>query len=231
MPPDSLLATVGLAGSDYGILLLMKHLSLTTPRVIFLMGIPGAGKTYFARKFSQTFKAPFIELEAIRRELTDDPIYSRKEDEVVARLARLQMDELLKTNHTILYEGGLEVRAERQRLAEYVEKLGYKPLFIWIQTEFNTAEKRSLRGISGHSKEHIIPPERFDQLINRFTTPDKSEKPVVLSGKHTYTTQARTLLRSLAEQEKESRDRLSESSTKQRLIVPNRNTRGSSISL
>ena len=214
----------------------MKHLSLSTPRVIFLLGIPGAGKTYFARKFSNTFKAPFIDIEVIRKTLNPKPEYSKQEDDLVSNLAYLQMIELFKTKHTFLYEGGLEVRAERQRLAKFVIKAGYEPLFVWVQTEFNTAEKRAIKGAPGHSKEHIISPERFDQVVNRFTTPDKTEKPVVLSGKHTYTTQARTLLRSIAEQEKSHRHQAvygatKEASAPQRLVVPKRKPRNNSISL
>lgn len=214
----------------------MKQLSLSTPRVIFLMGIPGAGKTYFARKFSETFKAPFIELDQIRKTLNPKPDYSRREDELISDLAHLQMQELFKTRCTFLYEGGLEVRAERQRLTKYVTDAGYLPLFVWVQTEFATAEKRAVKGMPGHSKDHIISVERFDQLVNRFTTPDKTEKTVVLSGKHTYTTQARTLLRSISEEERVYRDQTAYGPVKQakkaqRLTVPKRNPRNNSISL
>ena len=45
----------------------MNNLDLTTPRVIFLVGIPGAGKTFFASRFSEEFGAPFIDLEKIRQ--------------------------------------------------------------------------------------------------------------------------------------------------------------------
>ena len=55
----------------------MKSLSPANPRVLFVVGIPGAGKTYFAEQFAETFGAPFIEYDAIRAQLTQHPSYSR----------------------------------------------------------------------------------------------------------------------------------------------------------
>ena len=105
----------------------MKSLSPANPRVLFVVGIPGAGKTYFAEQFAETFGAPFIEYDAIRAQLTQHPSYSREEDATVARLARHQLGELLKTNHPIIFEGGCESRTDRTALIRFVQEFGSKP--------------------------------------------------------------------------------------------------------
>ncbi|MBI3889304.1 hypothetical protein HY312_01855 [Candidatus Saccharibacteria bacterium] len=38
----------------------MKSLNLTKPHLIVVVGIPGAGKTYFGQQFSTTFNAPYL---------------------------------------------------------------------------------------------------------------------------------------------------------------------------
>lgn len=176
----------------------MKSLSTTTPRVIFLVGIPGAGKTYFAEKFSKTFGAPFIETDKIRRTVFTTPTYSSAEQKIVDELAAYQLVELMKTKKTILYEGGTEARAERLNLAKFVRANGYEPLIVWVQTEPTTAKTRATRGVRGHTKSTLINEERFYQLQSRFTMPNSLESPTVISGKHTSASQTKVVLKRLA---------------------------------
>lgn len=177
----------------------MKSLTTTTPRVIFVVGIPGAGKTYFAEKFSKTFGAPFVETDRIRRTVFASPTYSVDEQNIVDELAAYQLGELMKTNKTILYEGGTEARVERLTLAKFVRAKGYEPLIVWVQTEPATAKTRAIRGVRGHAKSSLISEERFNQLQSRFTMPNSSESPTVISGKHTSSSQTKVVLKRLAQ--------------------------------
>ena len=177
----------------------MSSIDLTTPRVIFLVGIPGAGKTYFAKRFSETFGAPFIDLEKIRHTIFENPTFSGDEQARVERVAVDQFTELLKTKRTIIYEGGLETRASRMRLARQAREAGYRPLIIWVQTEQATAHYRSTHGIKNSGQAYTIPTERFERLVEQFTVPNQVEKFIVISGKHTYASQAKAVLRHLAD--------------------------------
>ncbi|MBH2007087.1 AAA family ATPase [Candidatus Saccharibacteria bacterium] len=178
----------------------MKSLSLTTPHVIFVVGKPGVGKTQFATRFSDTFSAPFLEVDKLR-DVLGEPTYSHDEQDVVDRLTLLQLNELLKSKQTFLYEGGTEARIDRQNLAKFVRSKGYESIFVWVQTDDDTAFTRSTRSTrSNKDKTLIIPEERYDYLVKRFTPPaSQDEQPVVISGKHTYASQVRTVLKRLAE--------------------------------
>ena len=172
----------------------MNNLDLTTPRVIFLVGIPGAGKTFFASRFSEEFGAPFIDLEKIRHTVFEDPVYSGDEQHRIEKLAANQ--------RTIIYEGGLETRSSRVRLARQAREAGYRPLIVWVQTEQATAHYRATRGSRNSQQSYTITNERFTQLVNQFTVPNYLEKFIVISGKHTYPQQAKTVLRSLVDLQK-----------------------------
>ncbi|NLA42944.1 ATP-binding protein [Candidatus Saccharibacteria bacterium] len=176
----------------------MKSISPSIPRVLFLIGTPGAGKTYFAEKFSETFSAPFIQTEAIRNNLNSQPQYSSEEQKKVDAMALYMFDELVKTGKTFLYEGGLETRSARISIAKRARKYNYEPMFIWVQTEPTTAKQRAVKGVRGHTNQ-LIPESRYEHLVSKFTSPNQSEKPVVISGKHTYSSQAKIILRRLAE--------------------------------
>jgi len=165
----------------------MKPLTPTTPHVIILVGIPGAGKTTFAEHFAKTFHAPYINTAAIESKVGITP-------EASIKVTELFFEELLKTGRTFIYEGATSSKEERAALAKYVAKAGYKHLTVWVQTEPLEAKRRSL------SKQKVdrISSATFDERYTAFVGPTAIEKPVVISGKHTYVTQLRIVLKRLS---------------------------------
>lgn len=165
----------------------MKSLNLTPPHVIAMVGIPGAGKTQFAKSFADNFAAPFISRHQYDI-LTGDLAVQKK-----ATLYLLK--EVMKTKQSIVFEGMTDQLADREELILFAKKHGYKVVFIWTQADAKTAKKRtSKKYISGD----------YDYLLSRFEMPNEKEKYIVISGHHTYGTQARTVLLKLTESRKEA---------------------------
>lgn len=161
----------------------MKSLSLSRPHAIIMVGIPGSGKTFFSKKFSETFHAPRVALEDITPHAASL--------EAAAELARQQVEELLKTGQSVILELSTEARQNRTELAKLLRDHGYEPLFVWVQTDNATAMQRAAKS-SGHTA------ESFEAHVKRFSAPHLAEKPVVISGKHTYATQAKIILKRLS---------------------------------
>ncbi|MDB5165578.1 MAG: hypothetical protein JWM00_468 [Candidatus Saccharibacteria bacterium] len=161
----------------------MKSLSLNRPHAIVMVGIPGSGKSFFAEKFSDTFSAPYINYDTFRPFVSDP--------KQLSKLIAHQMRELLKTNYSIVLEGVAHTRTERTELVKHLKQHGYETIFIWVQTDPETALTRSLKQ-SKHSK------DEHERLTKRFSPPHATEKPVVISGKHTYATQVRSVLKRLS---------------------------------
>lgn len=163
----------------------MKSLSPSQPHAIIMIGIPGSGKTHFSEKFSETFHAPRVS-QAIIAELAHIPAAD------AAPVALYQFEELLKTRHSVIFDGDTYSRTQRAKLAKRARKSGYEPLFVWIQIDQPTAESRSTgKGKSTSSDD-------FTRQIKRFTPPNAIEKTVVVSGKHTYASQAKVILKKLS---------------------------------
>lgn len=162
----------------------MKSLSLNRPHAIFIVGLPGSGKTFFAEQFAATFNAPFLNARTIA-------LYTSSVENAEL-IAEGFANEIVKTKQTFIYEGSLDTRTKRTEFARWARAKGYQPLLIWVQTDQKTAMQRSL-------KNYDMTREEYEQLTRRFSPPHSSEAPVVLSGKHTYATQAKVVLSRLSD--------------------------------
>lgn len=168
----------------------MKSLSLSTPHVVVMVGLPGAGKSFFANHFAETFSAPIISWDTLRDELLNAPTYAKEEDAVIKRVADEMLAQLLKTKATVLYEGDVLTQASRQALARTIRKEGYEPLFVWVQTDAATTRSRATK--------QGIPLGAVEAAEKRFTPLKSSDNFIVISGKHTYASQLKIVLRKLS---------------------------------
>lgn len=168
----------------------MKPLSLSRPHLVIMVGIPGAGKSYFAEHFGNTFHAPVINTGRIRQSLGQDV-----SEETVEQTAKLMLEELVKTNATIVYDGTSDTRASRLELSRFAHSVNYLPVFVWVQTDSIEAARRAT---NPRKADGYLTDEEFEKAVRRFKVPVATEKPVVISGKHTYVSQLKNVLKYLA---------------------------------
>lgn len=124
----------------------------------------------------------------------NDNDFADYEREVIARTALTILEGLFLSKQTILLEGGIASFAERQALQNMAIEAGYNPLVLWIQTDMTTIKQRLAK---------LPPAERmtrveFEATVNALENPNANEAPIVISGKHTFDTQMRTVLGQLA---------------------------------
>lgn len=161
----------------------MKTLSLNRPHALIMVGIPGSGKTTFAKQFAATFSAPHIEASVLAS--------FAKDDTAAVELTTLVLGEFMKTGQSIIIDAYTDSRRVRTELAKYCRDSGYSPLFIWTQTDADTARQRCIRGKQ-------LTQDEFEKQLRAFSAPHPDEKPLVISGKHTYATQAKVVLKRLS---------------------------------
>jgi predicted kinase len=178
----------------------MKSLNFARPQLLMIVGLPGAGKSFFARQFSEMFGTPTVSPDRIRYELFANPTYSTEENNLVNRMAMYLIDELLKTKRSFMVDGVCNSRADRQRLTQLAKKADYGSHVVWVQTDLATCRSRALKRNPEKRIEDKYNPTLseaiFEGLTRRFTEPTR-EAHVVISGKHTYNTQAKMVLRKL----------------------------------
>lgn len=160
----------------------MKSLSLSIPYVIAMIGQPGTGKSYFAKQFTDNFHMPAVSEEYFRN-------YARRTDDGTTMAADV-LHELMKIKQAILFEGDLDKKSERDSLVRFCHQRGYKVLFVWVQTEPEVARQRAQKSMTARE---------YKQRALAFEPPTNKEQYVVISGRHTQATQARTVLKHLVE--------------------------------
>lgn len=164
----------------------MQPLEIKKPYLLVVVGLPGAGKTFFAKQFGDTFGAPYVDY-VYYHTLTGSI-------ELGDTVATELLGQLFITKRTIVVEGRGETKEDRAILVKLAVAKGYEPLFVWVQTEPQTVHKRAVK-----AKDAPYSQEEFEARSEVFAQLDRSEPQVVISGKHTYASQARMVLRRLAE--------------------------------
>lgn len=165
-----------------------------------VIGLPGSGKSFFARQFSDMFNAPLVSVDYVRHTLFPESHFNPMEDKLVGALTENEINELFKTGKTFIVDGGVNSRQTRQHIERLGAKHGYGKLTIWVQTDEPTSFARSLKRNPSKKVDELNAPmdsQDFARYRKLFSVPVVSENVVVISGKHTYATQARVVLKKL----------------------------------
>lgn len=178
----------------------MKSLSLSRPLVIMVIGLPGSGKSFFARQFASMFGAPLVSADYVRHSLSAESTFDAQEDAIVQTLIQNQIEELCKTGKTFVIDGGINHRTNRTAIERLSTAQGYGRMVIWVQTDEPTSLSRSVKRNdkrAGDMYNDPMPQPAFLRYRKQFSAPSRSEHVVVISGKHTFSTQARVVLKKL----------------------------------
>ncbi|MDO8335692.1 MAG: AAA family ATPase, partial [Candidatus Saccharibacteria bacterium] len=168
--------------------------------IFIVVWLPVRGKSFFARQFSETFSAPEVNYDRLRHALYAEPSFTKSELDLVEKLANYEIDELLKTQKTFIIDGGGWTKAQRLALRKKAQEAGFGTLIVWVQTDENTVKYRSMKRSKKRKDDQYnvsLSASQYEQLAKRFSAPVANEPSVVISGKHTYATQARVVLKKL----------------------------------
>lgn len=156
----------------------------TKPRALLVFGAPCSGKTTFAESFAHKFNLAYYDLD----KLMEENGFSRE-------TVMLVLEQILKTKQTIIIEGCLNTELERTEMRNLLRSYGYVPALIWVQTDFSTIKLRLKSRFRSVSKAK----EFYDHSVSEVEAPTDIEKPIILSGKHTFETQSKHVLLGLAD--------------------------------
>lgn len=156
------------------------------PHFIVLVGLPGVGKSTFASRFADTFNATYVNY-------LDIQALARDDESLAEEILNFLFNHLIKLRQTIVIDGPGDTLAERKEIMGFAERSGYSPLFVWVQADMETAETRSV-----YSKTATMDANEFKARVKTFQAPTKKEPVFVISGKHTFVSQARSVLKRLS---------------------------------
>jgi predicted kinase len=181
----------------------MDKVSPSKPTLIIVIGLPGSGKSFFAQQFAKSFGAALVSEDKIRYLLFAHHTYNESENSIIRQVANMMIKELLKTKKTFILDGGYNDGQLRSSLVNIAKKAAYQILTIVVQTDTKTAERRATHRSgkkAGDRYKQSLSPEEFAVQAKIYQAPPPLDKTVVvISGKHTYSTQARFVLKKMLE--------------------------------
>lgn len=157
-----------------------------------LYGYPGAGKTYFARQFSENVQATHLQADRIRFELFEKPVYDKQENAIVTQLMDYMTEEFLNAGLSVIYDASTVRTAQRHALRQLAVKHHAQPILVWFQmdadTAFNRNLKRDRRRVDDKYNKQLNRKE-FDDVLAHMQNPSHNEDYIVASGKHLFNMQ------------------------------------------
>ena len=158
--------------------------NISKPRALLVFGAPGSGKTTFSEKFAKKFGLAYYNLGDLKTENG----FTHKNILTILEL-------IARTNKTIILEGELSKQKYREEIRGLLKKAGYEPSLIWIQTDVATIRSRLKLKYKNIAKAK----EAYEKAVSEIEAPVDEECPIILSGKHTFETQAKHVITGLAD--------------------------------
>jgi len=180
----------------------MEALTLSSPMVVMVVGGPGAGKSFFAGAFANTFGAALVSRDKIRWTLFANHTYSDNENAMVDQVADLLTTELFRAGKTFILDGGYNTKITREEIAKRAKKHNFRVLTIVVQVDEPTAKHRAENRHENTPGDHYkqsLTAAQFAKQTKDYQAPEIDAGTVVISGKHNYATQARTVLKKMIE--------------------------------
>lgn len=176
----------------------MAKLAPTKPFLLLQYGFPGSGKTYFARQFCEQVQAAHVQADRIRYELFEEPRYDKQENIVVLQIVNYMVEEFLSAGVSVVYDMNAMRLAQRRLLRDVARKHNAESVLLWQQIDPDSAMARAMKRDRRKSDDHyaMVPDYTTFQKIGGGMQNPTGEDYVVTSGKHAFSTQFNSVIRS-----------------------------------
>ena len=110
--------------------------------VILVAGLPGAGKTYFAKRFATAISANYYSSDLLRKQLYSTREYSDQEKENVYLELEKRLLQALEEEKMVVIDATFIQAAQRARFREAAQKGHSKAVLIEVQANETTIRAR-----------------------------------------------------------------------------------------
>ncbi len=148
-----------------------------TSKLIIIVGLPGAGKTTYARKLAEQENATLFVLD----EMVHERYGNRHDVELGFREKTVKYDalpkiiDLLQSGKSVILDYGFFKTEERSRYKKLAEILGVEFELHYVRAPYDTLLERVLKRNKEDGNIHYIDKEILDVLIEQFEEPEDDE--------------------------------------------------------
>jgi predicted kinase len=108
-------------------------------RLILMVGLPGSGKSTWARKYSDRYSTPIVNRDSVRRALHGS-WWAKEAEDMVAAIAKVMVKALFLAGHN---EVILDEANHTRRARDEWRKLGYEVALVVIGTPPDECKRRA----------------------------------------------------------------------------------------
>lgn len=128
------------------------NLAARRPALILLSGMPGAGKTTFARALSACLDFDHLESDAVRRGLLAKPAYTPEESARVFGVIETRAEDSLAAGRNVLVDATNLTRADRRRFIHLAGRVDAALVAVRLTAPEAVVRERLSRPRGGYSQ-------------------------------------------------------------------------------
>ena len=168
------------------------------PFIIMMYGFPGSGKTAFARQMSEELGVVHLQEDKIRADLFGDNI-SPGAFKGSRKVLNYMAHDYLKAGISIIYDAGIIRVSERRKVRELAHSTKSTSILVWLQadpeTTFDRTQKRDHRK-ADDKYSFQYDEDTYRNILAHMQNPE-NEDYIVVSGKHTFSSQRSAVIKKL----------------------------------
>lgn len=103
---------------------------LGRPVLVMISGLPGTGKSHFARRLAERFPATILETDALRRILFPSPAYSAEENRRLFPAVNRLISDLLREGIPVIYDATNLLEFQRGYVYRIADHAGAKLIIV-----------------------------------------------------------------------------------------------------
>jgi predicted kinase len=106
-------------------------------------------------------------------------------------------EEFLSAGLSVIYDTNAMRASQRKALSEIAKRHGAIPLVVWFQVDIESAFARNIKRDRRRADDHYAAGwdrTTFESIISYMQNPNQLEQPIVISGKHYYSTQRNSIV-------------------------------------
>ncbi len=102
------------------------------PALVVLSGLPGTGKTHFARQLLRAVPLAWVQSDAVRRLLYRRPTYTFRESEWVFRVCHRLLEDLLSRGVGVIFDATNLTERNRESLYRIADRTGARLIVVQL---------------------------------------------------------------------------------------------------
>lgn len=116
-----------------------------SPALIVLIGLPGSGKSYFARQLKSRYPAAILDSDALRQVLFPNPEHTTKEHGRLFPAIHVLIERLLERGISVIADATNLKEANRRPLYALARDAGAKLVLVHVRAPVSVIRKRLLQ--------------------------------------------------------------------------------------